>query len=63
MVSLLGLFNPILKETKEMMYEWEQPYIVDHNKFENMFGSETTPHEVAVKETVEWHEEELKDGK
>jgi len=28
-----------------------------------MFGSETTPHEVAVKETVEWHEEELKDGK
>ena len=34
MVSFLGLFNPMLREMKEMMYEWEQPYIVEHKKYE-----------------------------
>lgn len=59
MVTLLGLFNPMMKEIKEMMYEWEQPYIVEHNKFEDTFGADTTPHEVAIKETVEWYRQRI----
>ena len=57
MVTVLGLFNPMLKEMKEMMYEWEQPYIVDHSKFEQAFGADVAPHELAIKETVAWYRE------
>ncbi|NVK43531.1 MAG: NAD-dependent epimerase/dehydratase family protein [Oceanospirillaceae bacterium] len=55
MVSFLGLFNPMLKEMSEMMYEWEQPYIVDHRKYEDRFGNDSTPHEIAIRETLEWY--------
>jgi nucleoside-diphosphate-sugar epimerase len=59
MVSFLGLFNPMLKEMKEMMYEWEQQYIVDHAKYEDRFGNDSTPHEIAIRETVEWYRASL----
>ena len=55
LVSLLGLFNPNLREFKEMMYEFEEPYIVDHSQFEAAFGSDVTPHEQAIAETVAWY--------
>jgi len=54
MIALLGLFNPMIREVKEMMYTWEEPYIVDHSKFEAAFGAEFTSHETAIKETVAW---------
>jgi len=54
MISLLGYFNPMIKETKEMMYTWEAPYVVDHTKFEAAFGANITSHEIAIKETVAW---------
>jgi nucleoside-diphosphate-sugar epimerase len=59
MVTLLGLFNPMIKEVKEMMYEWEHPYIVDHSKFEQTLGADVTPHEVAIKETVAWYRQRI----
>ncbi len=59
MVTLLGLFSPMLKEMKEMMYQWKQPYVVEHSKFEEIFGANTTPHEVAIKETVEWYRQRI----
>jgi len=59
MVTLLGLFNPMIKEVKEMMYEWEHPYIVDHSKYEQTFGIDVTPHEVAIKETVAWYRQRI----
>ncbi|MDH3974258.1 MAG: SDR family oxidoreductase [Deltaproteobacteria bacterium] len=59
MVSFLGLFNPMLREMKEMMYEWEQPYIVDHKKYEDKFGNNSTPHDIAIRETVEWYRENV----
>ncbi len=54
MISLLGLFNPMIREVKEMMYTMTEPYIVDHNDFEKTFGVNVTPHEEAIKETVAW---------
>jgi nucleoside-diphosphate-sugar epimerase len=59
MVTLLGLFNPMIKEVKEMMYEWEHPYIVDHSKFEQAFGIDVTPHKEAIKETVAWFRQRI----
>lgn len=53
----LGLFVPIMRELAEMLYQWEQPYLVSHAKFERAFGKDAvavTPHEEAVKQTVDW---------
>lgn len=50
-----GLFIPAAKETFEMMYEFEQPFIVDSSKFENTFGMKATPMKDAIRETVAWY--------
>ncbi|MCA9969416.1 MAG: hypothetical protein KC425_04325 [Anaerolineales bacterium] len=55
MVNLLGLFNPTVREMKEMLYEFEAPFVVEHGRFEAAFGSRTTPHAVALRETLAWY--------
>lgn len=57
MVSILGLFNPLLAEMKEMMYEWEEPYVVNDRRYRQVFGGETTPHRQAIAETVAWYKQ------
>lgn len=59
MLSVIGLFNPMVRELKELLYSWEEPYIVDHSRFEQAFGAETTPHETAIRETVAWYRNHL----
>jgi nucleoside-diphosphate-sugar epimerase len=54
-LRLLGLFNPAMRETVEMMYEWEKPFIVDSRKFEQTFGIAPTPLEVVIRETIAWY--------
>lgn len=54
-ISLLGVFSPMIRELKEMMYAWEHPYVVSHEKYENAFGTNTTPHVQAIKETLDWY--------
>ncbi len=36
-----------------MMYEFEQPFVVDSSKFEQAFGMKVTPLKEAIHETVE----------
>ncbi len=44
MISILALFIPMLKELKELLYQWEQDYIFDCTKFNNRFPDfKTTP--------------------
>ena len=50
-----GLFIPEAREAVEMMYEFEQPFIVDSSKFEKTFGMKATPMREAIKETVAWY--------
>lgn len=55
-ISLLGLFNPAMREFKEMMYEFEEPYIVDHSQFAQAFdGTAATPHQDAIQATLAWY--------
>lgn len=54
-LSLMGLFIPELRESVEMLYEFDQPYIIDSSKFENTFGMKATPMRQAIKETVAWY--------
>lgn len=55
MMWIGGLFIPEAKESVEMMYEFEQPFIVDSSKFEKTFGMKATPMKEAIKETVAWY--------
>ena len=55
MMSIGGLFIPEAKETVEMMYEFDKPFVIASSKFEKMFGMRATPIREAVKETVVWY--------
>lgn len=54
LVSVVALFNPAVRELKEMLYEFEEPFVVDSTKFTDAFGESATPLEVAIPATVEW---------
>jgi nucleoside-diphosphate-sugar epimerase len=54
MVSLAALFVPIVREMKEMAYEFNEAYVVDDSQFRAAFGAQTTPLADAVRATVAW---------
>ena len=55
MMSIGGLFIPEAKESVEMMYEFENPFVIDSSKFEQTFGMQATPIREAIRETVAWY--------
>jgi len=57
LLRALGLFNPPLRETIEMLYEFEEPFIVDHSDFARTFGDHPTPLRTAIRQTVQWYRE------
>lgn len=60
LITLLGLFDPVMRELKETLYQWEAPYLVDHSKFAAAFGAQPTPHRAAIHETVAWFRDQPK---
>lgn len=54
LMRALGLFNPDLNELIEMLYEFEQPFVVDSSRFETTFGVSPTPFERSIPATVAW---------
>lgn len=62
MMWMGGFFIPEAKETLEMMYEYDQPFIVDSSKFEKTFGMNATPMREAMKETVAWYKSHLEES-
>jgi nucleoside-diphosphate-sugar epimerase len=54
MVSAVGLFNGNVRELKEMLYEFDEPFVVDDGKFEAAFGDHATPLPEAIGVTVDW---------
>lgn len=58
MIKLLGFVNPIVREVDEMLYEFNEPFVVDHGKFERAFGSIATPHRDAVRATLAWFKQQ-----
>jgi nucleoside-diphosphate-sugar epimerase len=58
----LGFFNPALRETIEMLYEFEEPFVVDHSAFARAFGDHATPLREAIGRTVRWYRDERSSG-
>jgi nucleoside-diphosphate-sugar epimerase len=62
LLRAMGLFNPGIRETIEMLYEFEEPFVVDHSKFEEAFGEQATPLREAIQRTVRWYREQRPAG-
>ncbi len=53
--TILGLFNPLIKEVKEMLYLKREELILDGSKFRKTFGYlPSTPLEDGIKKTLLW---------
>lgn len=55
MMTLVGLFNIGARESVEMMYEFERPFVVDSSRFERTFGVSPTPLAESIRRTVAWY--------
>lgn len=55
MLSILGLFSPDIREMREMLYEFDEPFVMDDSDFRDAFPTEVTPHDVAIAETLDWY--------
>lgn len=52
-LSLIGLFNPVMKEVVEMLYLTEEPFVLSGAKYERRIGPLAwTPHEQAIADTI-----------
>jgi len=53
MVRLIGLFAPIMKESVEMVYQYDRDYIFDSSKFEKTFDFQPTPYVDRINAIIE----------
>jgi nucleoside-diphosphate-sugar epimerase len=54
-IKIAGLFNSFIKELYEMAYQFEHPFLVNHDKYLRRFGNHSTYPSEIVKETVAWY--------
>ena len=54
-VRIAGIFDSMIKEYYELAYQFEYPYLLNHDKYIRRFGNHATPVSAIVKMTVEWY--------
>ena len=52
-----GLTNAVLRESVEMLYEFNEPYLFDGSKYTRAFDGLPTSHQEAMRRTVAWYRE------
>jgi len=55
LLRAMGVFVPAAREVLEMLYEFEEPFVVDSSAFRRTFGVEATPLAEAIRVTVAWY--------
>jgi len=58
-IRIMGLFNPVMRELVEMLYEFDDPFVMDHSRFVETFGDIATPLDQAIAETVAWYRQHV----
>lgn len=53
MVQMLGLFNKVIKESTEMLYQNDSDYLFDSTKFEKTFNFKAISYEDGIRNTAE----------
>ena len=54
-LRLGGLFIPAARETVEMLYEFEEDFVVDDSAYRRAFGGDATPLETGLQATLAWY--------
>jgi len=55
LLKILGWFNPVIREVREMLYLSETPVILDDSKLLGKFPStHKTPYDEGIRKTLEW---------
>jgi nucleoside-diphosphate-sugar epimerase len=52
LVKLMGLFMPVMKESVEMLYQYDRDYIFNSSKFEKEFDFTPTSYEDGINEVI-----------
>ena len=52
MIRMAGLFNPIIRESMEMMYQYDRDYLFDSTKFDKAFKFDTVSYAEGIKNTL-----------
>jgi len=56
----LGLFWPLACEGAGIVYQFEQPFVVDSGKYAGAFGEdEATPYRDRIRRTLDWYRRNL----
>lgn len=53
-LKVAGLFIPAAREVPEMLYEFEEDFVVDHSAYSAVFGDHSTPLDASLAITIEW---------
>jgi nucleoside-diphosphate-sugar epimerase len=54
MQRAMSVFIPVLRETREMEYQWEEPFAIDDSRFRERFGVVPEDADRAAAATVAW---------
>ena len=58
LLRVLGLTNAVLRESVELLYEFNEPYLIDGSKYARAFGGIPTPHHEALRRTMAWYRQQ-----
>jgi nucleoside-diphosphate-sugar epimerase len=53
-VKTIAVFSPLFRELDEMLYQWDEPFVIDDRRFRERFHLPPTDINHAAIETVEW---------
>ena len=54
LVKVMALFVPLMRELDEMLYQWDEPFVIDDRRFRERFLQTPTDVEEATAATVAW---------
>ncbi|MFD9359492.1 NAD-dependent epimerase/dehydratase family protein [Streptomyces sp. NPDC060031] len=53
-LGVASVFSPLIRELKEIRYQFDRPFVVDSSAYEAEFAVRATPVDEQVKATVDW---------
>ena len=53
-MKALGLVVPTIREINEMMYQWDETFVIDDRRFRAKFNTEPTEPQRAAADTAAW---------
>jgi nucleoside-diphosphate-sugar epimerase len=62
-LGAMGLFVPMIRELREMSYQFEEPFLVDDSRFRARFGGSATPLDEGARAMVAWAREAFATGR